>query len=177
MRWAACHTADFSEQALRRAYECLSPSRKEHIDTLRKPEDKIRSLCGELLVEKLLAECGITEAKLHRYANGQPYLSGCDLFVSISHSEDMVACAVSDAPVGIDIQKIRPISPALSRHLCTPEEAEYAGTSLHRLYEIWTGKEAWFKKQGTGITDLKSVNILPLSRQVHILGDYMLQIM
>ena len=47
---------------------------------------------------------------------------------------------------------------------------------IRRFFEIWTGKEAWFKMQGTGITDLKSVNVLQLNRQLHSMEDYMIQI-
>ena len=191
MHWSYCDTAAFSSEELHNAYLRLSPSRKTHIDRLRQQEDKLRSLTAELLVQKLLKEhYGVTDAVLHRNPNGQPYLTGCDLHVSISHSNQMVACALSIDPIGIDIEKIRPMSLKICRHLCVEEEKEYlfSGSNLsetddcqdlavlHRLFEIWTAKEAYFKKQGTGITDLKSVNILPLNRQIHIIGDYMVQI-
>jgi 4'-phosphopantetheinyl transferase len=177
MHWSYCDTAAFSSEELHSAYLHLSPSRKAHIDRLRQQEDKLRSLTAELLVQKLLKEhCGVTDAVLHRNPNGQPYLTGCDLHVTISHSDQMVACALSADPIGIDIERIRPLDFKICRHLCTEEEKAYCGEDLHRLFEIWTAKEAYFKKQGTGITDLKSVNILPLNRQIHIIGDYMVQI-
>ena len=191
MHWSYCDTAAFSSEELHRAYAQLSPSRKAHIDRLQQQEDKLRSLTAELLVQKLLKEhYGVTDAVLHRNPNGQPYLTGCDLFVSISHSDQMVACALSEAPVGIDIENIKPMSLKICRHLCVEEEKAYMLSGSHltendncqdpvilrRLFEIWTAKEAYFKKCGTGITDLKSVNILPLDRQIHIIGDYMVQI-
>jgi len=164
MHWSCRDTESFTEEELQCAYSQLSPSRKAHIDRLRLQEDKTRSLAAELLVRELLQSLGITTAVLHRHLNGQPYLTGCDLFVSISHSDRMVACALSEGPIGIDIERIRPLDLKICRHLCTEEEKAYCGEDLHRLFEIWTAKEAWFKKQGTGITDLKSVNILPLPR-------------
>lgn len=186
MRWCCRDTAAFSEEDLNRAYANLSSSRKAHIDRLRRQEDKLRSLAAELLVQELLhRHYGITDAALHRNPDGQPYLTGCDLHVSISHSDRMVACALSEAPIGIDIEKIRPMSLNICRHLCVEEERAYLldglteneecqdPAVLHRLFEIWTAKEAYFKKQGTGITDLKSVNILTLPRQTHIVEDYM----
>lgn len=186
MHWLWCNTADFSENDLQQAYACLSPSRKEHIDRLRQTEDKRRSLAGELLVYKLLREhYGITGAVLQRKPNGQPYLTGCDLHVSIAHSGQMVACAVSHQPVGIDVEQIRPMDLKICRHVCVPEEDAYIGYGqqpsqdpgmLRRFFEIWTAKEAYFKKCGTGITDLKSVNVLTLPRQTHHIGDYILQI-
>lgn len=190
MHWSCCDTADFSTEALQQTCAQLSASRKEHIDRLRQSEDKARSLAAELLVQKLLQEqYGITAGVLHRSQSGQPYLSGCDLHVSISHCDRMVACALSREPVGIDVEKVRPIDLAICRHVCTDEEKAYVGTDgtegqvcrdpqiLSRFFEIWTAKEAYFKKRGTGITDLKSVNILPLPRQTHMIEDYILQIL
>lgn len=190
MHWSCCNTADFSKEALQQAYANLSTSRKEHIDRLRQPEDKARSLAAELLVQRLLREqYAVTGAALHRKPNGQPYLSGCDLHVSISHCDRTVACAVSREPVGIDVEKIRPIDLNICRHVCTEEEKSYVGTDgtegqvcrdpeiLRRFFEVWTAKEAYFKKCGTGIIALKSVNVLPLQRQTHFIGDFILQIL
>lgn len=190
MHWAYCDTSDFSQDALDTAYRALSPSRKDHIDRLKKSEDRRRSLCAELLVQRLLQKYySLSHCVLHRRENGAPYLTGCDLFVSISHCDEKIACAVSETPVGIDIEKVRPVDLKLCRHVCLPEETEYVLREhpefadqhcsnpdvLKRFFEIWTAKEAYFKKQGTGITDLKSVCILPLPRQLHQTADYIIQ--
>ena len=191
MHWSYCDIGRFSAEALKRIYTNLSPSRKEHIDRLRRPEDKTRSLAAEGLLQTLLREhYGITNAKLHRASNGRPYLAHSHLHISLSHSDQMVACVLSEDPVGIDIEKIRPMSLKLCRHLCVEQEKAYllsdSGLTendecqdpevLHRLFEIWTAKEAYFKKQGTGITDLKSVNVLHLERKTHNLENYILTI-
>ena len=187
MYWTCRNINTIPREALEKVYEHLSPSRKEHIDRLRLEPDKCRSLAAQWLLQQLLEEtCGITDSVLHRDSSGQPYLTGCDLFVSLSHCDDMVACAVSEEPVGIDIERIRPVKEGLCRRVCTPEELAYLQAapeelssdpaSLRRFFEIWTGKEAYFKKCGTGITNLRSVNVLSLSRQVHTVEDYILQI-
>lgn len=177
MYWLSCKVTDFSEADYCRAYEQLSPDRKAHIDRFQKPADRTRSLAGQLLVGKLLSQLGLC-ATLRRDEKGRPYLQGCDYFVSIAHCEDLVVCALAKEPVGIDVEKIRPIDVEKAcRHVCTPEELAYLQDEpLTRFYEIWTGKEAWFKKQGTGIQNLKSVNILPLKRQLYRLEDYIVQI-
>lgn len=191
MHWLYRKIQTFSPEQLQKVYSQLSPDRKAYIDRLHRQEDRDRSVAAEALVYQLLEQLGVTGAQLHRRENGQPYLTGCHLHVSISHSAQVVACAVSDKPVGIDIEQIRPIKPRLCRHVCTPEEMEYVwqgqiptddtlcqdAAVLTRFFEIWTGKEAYFKKLGTGITDLKSVNILPLPRQQQTLEDYIVQIM
>jgi 4'-phosphopantetheinyl transferase len=191
MHWAVRTISAFSPQLLEKTYGNLTPSRKEHIDRLQKQEDRIRSLAAEALALQLLQErYGLTSAQLHRKENGQPYLTGCELFVSLSHSGQMVACAVSDQPVGIDIERIRPVKPNLIRRVCVAEELNYvlAGSALsedqpceepavlRRFFEVWTGKEAYFKKCGTGITDFQAANILTLPRQTHTEEDYLVQI-
>lgn len=191
MHWSYCDTGRFSDEALHKAYASLSPSRKTHIDRLRQQEDQRRSLAAELLVQSTLQQhYGITRACVHRKPNGQPYLEGCDLHISISHSGSMVACAVSERPIGIDIEQIRPVNLKLCRHFCVDAEKNYLLRSqpepedpechdpeiLDRFFEIWTAKEAYFKKCGTGITDLKSVNILELKREMHKLDGYILHI-
>lgn len=191
MHWAVRALSSFSQQRLEKIYGNLTPSRKEHIDRLQKQEDRIRSLAAEALTLQLLQEhYGITTAQLHRKESGQPYLTGCELFVSLSHSGQMVACAVSDRPVGIDIEHIRPVKPNLMERVCTAKELAYvlAGNTLpkgqpcedpavlRRFFEVWTGKEAYFKKCGTGITDFQAVNILTLPRQTHTEEDYLVQL-
>lgn len=191
MHWAYCKTTDFSKAQLQQLYLRLSPSRKARIDRLRREEDKHRSLAAEQLVYQLLeTHYGISSVKLHCKDNGQPYLPDCGLHVSISHCGEALACAVSEAPVGIDIERIRPIDLRICRHTCVPEELAYLLGErqteelgdcsdphiLHRFFEIWTAKEAYYKKCGTGITDLKGINILSLHRQVYTLDDYFIQL-
>ena len=190
MHWSYCDTADFTPEEYKKAYASLSPSRKRHVDRFQQLQDKERSLAAELLVQKLLKELGIPNGTLHRAENGQPYLTGCELYVSISHCDAMVACAVSETPIGIDVERIRPMDLKVSRHVCVSEEKAYLmgdqplsqeklchdPAVLRLFFEIWTAKEAYFKKQGTGITNLKSVNVLLLERQIFIVKDYIIQI-
>ena len=191
MRWLSGNIHTFSTEELQTTYRQLSPSRQAYIQRLKRQEDRDRSLAAEALLQKLLMQLGYTGAQLHRKENGQPYLTGCDLCVSISHSHDMVACAVSSEPVGIDIEQIRPIKARLCRHVCTPAEMDYVWQGpppaddtlcqdrevLTRFFEVWTGKEAYFKKSGTGITDLKSVDTRTLPCQKQLADDYILQIL
>lgn len=189
MEWLCCDISSFSEEKLKNALQNLSPSRKAHILRLRRPEDTVRSLAAESMVQALLRQhFGIRNAQIHRDAAGKPYLTGCDLHISIAHCGEKAACVVSRTPVGIDIERIRPIKRKLISYVCVEEEAQYVlgayreelcedADVLRRFFEIWTAKEAYFKKQGTGITNLKSVNVLHMPRQVHMVDDYMVQIL
>lgn len=189
MHWICRNLEDFSEEQLQAVQAALTPSRSAHILRLRHREDQIRSLAAEAAVYQLLQDhYGITDAKLHREDSGRPYLSGCQLYVSIAHSGHKIACAVSENPVGIDIERLRPVGKKLCDHVCLPEEKAFVlGGSpeqenytdeevLRRFFQVWTAKEAQFKKLGTGITNFKSFNILTLPRQLELLEDYVLHI-
>lgn len=191
MKWLYGKFSDFTAEEYRSAYRTLTESRKQRVDRYKREDDRARSLLGELLLRKLLfEEYGIENAQLETAPNGRPMLKNEKLFVSIAHCEEMAACAVSEKSVGIDIERVIPRALSLALRICTkeeevylfghlPESSDYLRTdpeALERFYEIWTAKEAYFKYKGTGITDLRSVNILTLDRQLHRIDDYLVQI-
>ena len=66
--------------------------------------------------------------------NGKPMTNGC--YFNISHSHGLVACAVAEVPVGIDVEKIRPVPPRLLRIL-SPAEREYVRCD-EDFFRLWT---------------------------------------
>ena len=180
MNWSYCKISDFSSEEYDKAYENLSLSRKQRIDRLTAPDSRKRSLAGELLVLQTLKKEYNIDGVIECDEKGRPYLKENKIFISIAHSGEYVACAVDESPIGIDIEKIRDIDFKISNRICTEEEKEYLFKNekqrLYRFYEIWTAKEAFFKMQGTGIKNFKSVNILELNRKVFNLGEYLVQI-
>ena len=180
MNWSYCKISDFSSEEYDKAYENLSLSRKKRIDRLTAPYSRKRSLAGELLVLKTLKKEYNIDGVIECDEKGRPYLKENKIFISIAHSGEYVACAVDESPIGIDIEKIRDIDFKISNRICTEDEKEYLFEhemeKLYRFYEIWTAKEAFFKMQGTGIKNFKSVNISELNRKVFNLGEYLVQI-
>ena len=84
---------------------------------------------------------------------GAPYLENGPYF-SISHCKQGIAVAVSETPIGIDIEAIRPFNEGLMRKTMNSEEQTYILSSLNPEIEfirLWTQKEAYVKMQGTGI--------------------------
>lgn len=189
MKWLYGEINDYTKAEYDAVYNSLSISRKERIDRFKLEDDRRRSLLGEMLVKELLAEEGIS-ATIESAENGRPYIENDLRFISISHSNAAVVAAVSDSPIGVDIEQIKPVNPRLVKRICTTEEeafinlsdGELSGqliteeTTLERFFNIWTAKEAWFKKQGTGITDFKTINVLNEEREVHRAGEYIIQI-
>ena len=91
---------------------------------------------------------------------GAPYIEGGPYF-SISHCKRGIAVAVSENPIGIDIEAIRTFSPELMRKTMNEDEQLRITSSAIPEVEFirfWTQKEALLKLQGTGIiSDLHHV--------------------
>lgn len=175
MNWRIGDIHDLTEEEYDAAYASLSPSRKDHIDCFRHKGARRQSLAGEILLHRLLRQLGIDTA-IERLASGQPVLADRSRFVSIAHCDDYVVCAVNETPVGIDIERIKPVKKGMAERVCTPEELQYVQGDESRFFEVWTAKEAWFKMKGTGITDFQAVNTLTLPRKVFRQGNYLIQI-
>ena len=88
--------------------------------------------------------------------HGKPFLVDYpDVHFNISHCKAGIAVAVSDAPVGIDIERYRKVSDSLIRYTMNEEEQRIIAESddpVRTFTEFWTKKEAVFKLRGTGIT-------------------------
>lgn len=89
-----------------------------------------------------------------------------DIHFSISHSANQVVCALSDQPVGVDIEAIRPGRnvQAMAQLVFHPRELAHmenlAVAKLERYFiQMWSIKEAWVKRAGTGL-DLESMRSL-----------------
>ncbi len=98
-------------------------------------------------------------------AHGKPELAGGGPQISLSHTRGAVACAVSDAPVGVDVEPLgRQIRDwgRLAERFYAPEEQSYAG-SPERFLEVWTRKEAYLKRDGRGLSlPLGQINTLSI---------------
>lgn len=84
----------------------LSPQRRKRAGRML---DDRETVCGEGLARELLAaalHCPPEEAPLRYDAQGKPLTDG--LYLSISHSRGLAACAVADRPVGLDVELVRP---------------------------------------------------------------------
>lgn len=75
-------------------------------------------------------------------------------FISISHSKDLFAIYLSNEPVGIDIQYFKESLVKGTAYFLNDKEYELDLTALNLLL-IWSAKEAYYKKRGGEIVDLK----------------------
>lgn len=139
---------------LQEALATVSPQRRDYVLRYRQERDQRLCLAAyRLLQQALLKEYGIDEAPLFDYdKNGKPLLQGHpDIHFSLSHCSEAAACALSDRPVGIDIETTDQYSPEVARRVMNNEEMrqiEAADQPAVAFTRLWTMKESLYKLTG-----------------------------
>ena len=181
MKWLFAKITELSDCEYTAIYNALSPSRKNHIDRMKHRDDQLRSLAAQHLLNRLRADFSAGTAVLETGEDGKPFLRGSNLHVSISHSNEGVACAVSETPVGIDIEKVRSVPDRLIDYVCTDAEKAFvldAPEVIHiNFFKVWTAKEAYVKKHGCGIKQALCVDTLSLCKEVFTIEDYIVTVL
>ena len=120
-------------------------------------------LAYQLLKKGLREEYGIAENPAFEYnEHGKPSIVGHpEIFFNMSHCKYAAVCAISDKPVGIDVESIREYKEGLVNYTMNDEEIreiESAENPASAFIRLWTMKEATMKLIGTGISnDMKTV--------------------
>lgn len=164
--------------------------RRAHIMKYLRERDRRLSLGAWRLMEKALLRHGFLASNVKIGANGKLECDG--VYFNLSHSGDMVLCAVSDAPVGCDIEKATGAPFEVAERVFTKKERRYlldaknTGEANRRFFRLWTMKESYMKMTGEGLglsperieVDLDTLSILRDSviqsciLQNSALGDY-----
>lgn len=87
---------------------------------------------------------------------GKPLFGKLGIEASISHCSGGVCCAVSDKPVGADIEKVITDYQGIMGSVLSDNERLLLQISDHperSFTEFWTMKEAYLKMKGTGLND------------------------
>ena len=91
---------------------------------------------------------------IKRTANGKPYTDGAEF--SLSHTEGLTVCAVSDSPVGADCEKVRSIKNK-ERILSRFTKLETENITDKEFFAQWTIFESRVKLFGEKSVDCPSV--------------------
>jgi 4'-phosphopantetheinyl transferase len=107
--------------------------------------------------------------------HGRPRVLGTDIEVSVSHSGQLVAVAISEAgPVGVDIEQLRRLDyRAVGRRVFTDRELD-ATRDPSAFFALWTRKESVLKAAGVGLhMPMTQVLVTPAEEQPRLLrlGD------
>ena len=93
---------------------------------------------------------------IEREAGGKPYFASFPLYFNITHSQNVCAVAVSDLPVGIDLEFIdvsRDVQSISKRFFSASEHSILCNATdpYDYFFSVWTKKEARAKFSGKGL--------------------------
>lgn len=128
----------------------LCETRRKKALSYRKEADTLRCISGGILMRKILGTDDVSTAQ-----NGKPYLENATKF-NLSHSGNYVVLAVSDSEIGVDIEHMdsKNYKKTLCSSIFSDKERtfyELNGANANSFYTLWTCKESYLKKIGTGI--------------------------
>lgn len=170
---------------------------EEKQNKVRRYKDSTRRKCavaGEKLVKEYIGSALKVNPEtlvILTDENGKPYIENCKIHFNISHCENMLVYAFSDEEIGIDIERIRPISLNILKRFFSEEEQEYVlghiptqddykkcenTETLERFYRIFTLKEAICKKSGIGIKGIRDADTLPFLDHSFKENDFIISI-
>ena len=121
----------------------LAPEKRQRIDRM-PPQKRLQSLCADALAREMLsAALQITpeQVQISYDRNGKPVTNGACF--SVSHSGDVVVCAVSQQPVGVDVEEIRTAPNRLKK--------AFGDASNEAFFRLWTKREALAKCRGDSL--------------------------
>jgi 4'-phosphopantetheinyl transferase len=162
--WAA--RLDAPAEFLSRCAALLAPDEQERAARFRFDQHRHRFIFGRAILRSLLGgylNCPAQNVQFSYGPHGKPLLakefSQSDMHFNLAHSEDLALFAVTRrAPVGIDVEQIRPVADAadLVERFFSPRENAlfrqlFEDQKSIAFFTLWTRKEAWLKAFGEGI--------------------------
>ena len=169
MKFYQYNIRDLSDESYIHYYSLMNEEKKRRLDRFRFEDDKKRTVVGEMLARQAISDwCGVPEEKIvfEITEHDKPYAKDLNVEFNISHSADMVVCVVDTNPIGVDIEKIRPVDLNMVKRIFSDEEIGYIfggvpdiedynhylnDAILQRFFELWTKKEAHGKLVGKGL--------------------------
>lgn len=126
----------------------LPPERRARLGAA--PGRRREPLCAyALLLEILERRLGLKAfPPMETTVAGKPFFPGVSqVHFSLSHTAGLVAAAVDDCPLGIDVEKLGPVPPRLGRRLT-------GWTTEEDFFRLWVRREARAKRTGRGILSM-----------------------
>ncbi len=123
-----------------------SPDRLARLNEIHNAEKRIQSAACEFALSYAMYGEKLVPPVYSWLENGKPAVEKG--FISLSHTNGAAAAAYSDMPIGIDIEFVRPVSPAVKKRILAP--AEICLTDA-QILSRFTMKEAYLKLTGEGV--------------------------
>lgn len=135
----------------------VSPDKLERIKQFCFFRDARNCLLGDILARVEI--CRFTDLDMKQIdfsvnEHGKPFIvDKIPIQFNISHSGNYIACAITDGPVGVDIELVKTANMQIAKRFFTTDETAYImdGHKNIRFYEVWTKKESRIKWEGMGL--------------------------
>lgn len=134
----------------RQCLPLLTESRRKAAETCGEDRARLRTVAAGLLLCHVL---GVkSDGDLGQNEYGKPYLHSGKVQFNLSNSGRYALLAVSDIPIGADIEAICPEPPEVLRRYFLPEELAWLDEEPtgERFYTLWTRLESVLKAEGVG---------------------------
>jgi len=162
----------------------VSEKRYTKMKSYLQKKDRALSLGGELLLNRGLQElypdikCPVTCSEDE---HGKPYLPDHpDIYFNISHSEEYAVCAISDVPVGVDIEYCSAIDLDVAGSYFFSREYGYIlekpeSDRIDAFYDLWTLKESYMKATGLGFRLALDAFCIHMGDKITVVQDRQIQ--
>ena len=145
--WAARLERPLTERETDLLLDLLPPERRERVLRLKQPERRREVLCAYWILRLALREQyqwrDLPEIRLS--PRGKPWFpEHPEMHFNISHTAGAVLVGLSDQPLGVDIEKIRPVSRRTMQRLANVAAEE-------AFFQSWVRREARVKRGGEGV--------------------------
>lgn len=150
----------------------ISSSRRRRVMKFLQADDRKRCLGAGILLAKILPLYGEDPEKITLGPVGKPEAE--KVHFNISHSGDMVICAVGQKAVGCDVEKIGKEPKGVAQRFFHQNEVEYLqrfqGQERNEMFfRLWTWKESYIKMTGEGTRlSLQKFEILPEGERIRV---------
>ena len=143
------------------AEDSLSADERQRAERLRLPLVRRRFVAARVALRRVLSGYTGLEPGALRFdygPTGKPSLAGFDWpQFNLSHCDDLALLAISALPVGVDVERVRPLDalPQMMQIACSPAERQALralpeSRRLRAFFFTWTRKEALMKAHGAG---------------------------
>lgn len=145
--WAVEVNDAVPEEMVRRMWENLPPQRRSRLERQKNAEKALEALAAYWILRRALEEQYHWRGGLPPMAwteGGKPFFPREPaIHFSLSHTPGGVLVGLSSAPIGVDLERTRPVHPRLlARTGCTGAEDFMAS---------WVRREARAKRSGAGV--------------------------
>ena len=136
----------------------LTESRRRAAESCKEKSARLRGIAAGLLLRHVLGVRSDEELSENEY--GKPYLISGKAQFNLSNAGKYSLLAVSDIPIGADIEPIREDFPNDLRRYFLPEELGWLDgePTAERFYTLWTRLESMLKAQGVGFAKWRQRN-------------------